>query len=195
MVSRHTKLRIGWFLSVVVFVQQLAMYLVGKRYAAAVEAGEKPSKDEVDAQMERWAEQSDQACSGQQCSVSTDVDSASGKPTAEKTQEGDADAVDRPGWKQIMAADWAEQYGDKRIAPRWVAVGFVRGVSYQLARDYDVFGLRTNRHRQLLWTLSSTTIKKHVVGEGQFSEMLGGIFGTISYRTVYGLLREPPGNK
>lgn len=195
MVSRRTKLRIGWVLSVGIFVLQLVMYRIGTQYAVAVEAGEKPSKDELDEQMERWAEQSRQACSEEQCSVSVDKESDSSKETAKGTQNDELAAVDRPGWKQQMAANYAEQYGDTEIAPRWVAAGFIRGVGYQLARDYDVFELRTNRHKQLLWTVSSVTIKKHVIKEGQFSEMLGGTLGTICYRTIYGLLREPPGNQ
>lgn len=161
---------------------QLVVIWVARRYATAVNEGRAPSADELEAAYETSGE------------TRADKSEQSEDGTAANVQTT-ADSDDTPSIKTMMIAGWADRYGDRQIKLRWVGVGAIKGILYGVAYDYDIFSLRSNVFRELFRRWIMLSVNEHLLDDdATFSTTVGTALGTVCYRTVYGLLRDPPGS-
>lgn len=193
MLSRRTKARIGWALSIVFTVLFLTMHAIGRRYAAAVAAGDRPSREELVDRIERDC--GDDCHSVQQQTDGCPVEGQQSGDRSDSEVAVESDAT--PPMRQLFAASCAESYGDDRLLPRQIAVGYVRGVLSLVIWDYDVLEVRSNRYRRFLYMFARTVVRRQFFetdSEKAFNQLIGTFLANSSYRTVFGVLRDPLGD-
>jgi hypothetical protein len=105
-------------------------------------------------------------------------------------------------WK--FQFDHADEVGGAEphpVSPSALTTGAVSSAIGHWLSDQDIYGIRTNWRRRVLftlrWKLQNTLIQRRASDPDvfQYNYSIGTVVGTIGYRLWYGLLHPLPGEE
>ena len=103
-------------------------------------------------------------------------------------------------WRfQFDHADEIDEAEPYPVSPTALSVGAVSGIAERWLYDHNVWNIRTNRWRRILfnvrWPVRNHLIRRYASEPGMFRHnySIGTVIGTIGYRLWYGLLHPLPG--